>query len=606
MQDGAECGAAGGRAAWKLHIIRQLRHRDRSQHGAFLELIQSYNKLLEKSVFLKDLTEKIQTDPVVSPAGRHAARVSAGVLCTAGSEAPPTLQIAELRDYNGELAFQACELKKEAQKRDEELRQQKSSVSFLSAVAEDHRRQCQCLESEVAQMVCANADLKEDYDRLLARRRLVEGRLHIAEEQGREILEELTKRKALEAERQNNVNERRKGEMLSRMVKTALCKTLSAEGDFSSWRNTDGHDSKSLEMTRSLKIEKPAPKKSRSQSMIALGPSKVLETLRSLFELRRRPDDCGVDSDWYHPSSVCVFCSPPNRALYSKEVHESEIDAVKFSPNSRMVATGGADRVVKIWDIVGGQLQCRQVLQGSNGGITSIDLDPSGAQVLAASYDGSAHLWNLGSKSSVKMTGHTRKVTAARFKMSTSRAVTCSMDRSVMEWDLHAAACIRRIPVPSYCSDVVCSDSYMVSGHHDKKIRFWDSRSQRCIREVTLEEKVTSLFMEPEQTQLLSCSRDDALSLIDLRMGSVRQVFRADGFKCGCDWTKAILSPDASYSMAGSSDGTIFIWSTRTGVLERSLTGEHSVAVNAVAWSVSGDYVVSVDRGKKAVLWSEY
>ncbi|CAJ0933330.1 unnamed protein product [Ranitomeya imitator] len=165
---------------------------------------------------------------------------------------------------------------------------------------------------------------------------------------------------------------------------------------------------------------------------------------------------------------------------------------------------------------------------------------------------------------------------------------------------------IRRIPVPSYCSDVVCSDSYMVSGHHDKKIRFWDSRSQHCIREVTLEEKVTSLFMEPEQTQLLSCSRDDALSLIDLRMGSVRLVFRADGFKCGCDWTKAILSPDASYSMAGSSDGTIFIWSTRTGVLERSLTGEHSVAVNAVAWSVSGEYVVSVDRGKKAVLWSEY
>ncbi|XP_069615586.1 protein Atg16l2 isoform X2 [Ranitomeya imitator] len=583
MEEAVERGAAGGRAAWKLHIIRQLRHRDRSQHGAFLELIQSYNKLLEKSVFLKDLTEKIQTDPMILPAGRHAAGVPAGSLCTAGSEAPPTVQIAELRAYNGELAFQACELKKEAQRRDEELRQQRSSVSFLSALAEDHGRQCQRLESAVAQMLCANADVKEDYDRLLARRRLVEGRLHIAEEQGRELLEELTKKKALEAERQNNVNERRRGEMFSRMVRTALCKTLSAEGDFSSWRNTDGHDSKSLEMTEGHKMEKPAPKKSRSQSMIALGPSRVLETLRSLFELRRRPDDCGVNSDWYHPSSVCVFCSPPNRALCSKEVHESEIDAVKFSPNSRIVATGGADRVVKIWDIVGGQLQCRQVLHGSNGGITSIELDPS-----------------------VKMTGHTRKVTAARFKMSTSRAVTSSMDRSVMEWDLHAAACIRRIPVPSYCSDVVCSDSYMVSGHHDKKIRFWDSRSQHCIREVTLEEKVTSLFMEPEQTQLLSCSRDDALSLIDLRMGSVRLVFRADGFKCGCDWTKAILSPDASYSMAGSSDGTIFIWSTRTGVLERSLTGEHSVAVNAVAWSVSGEYVVSVDRGKKAVLWSEY
>ncbi|KAM5182247.1 protein Atg16l2-like [Mantella aurantiaca] len=83
-------------------------------------------------------------------------------------------------------------------------------------------------------------------------------------------------------------------------------------------------------------------------------------------------------------------------------------------------------------------------------------------------------------------------------------------------------------------------------------------------------------------------------------------VLRADGFKCGCDWTKAIFSPDSSYAVAGSSDGTIFIWNTQTGFLERSLHGEHSAAVNAVAWSLSGDHVVSVDRGRKAVLWCEY
>ncbi|KAG9470147.1 hypothetical protein GDO78_018759 [Eleutherodactylus coqui] len=335
-----------------------------------------------------------------------------------------------------------------------------------------------------------------------------------------------------------------------------------------------------------------------------------------------------ADSGWNEPPVICRYKQPRSRGgairsltpesaclirclfliiLYVfQEVHDSEIHAVKFSPNSKMVATGGADRVVKIWDVVGGQLQCQQVLHGCNGGITSIDFDSSGAQLLAASFDGSAHLWKLGSKSSDTLTGHMGKVTAARFKMSPYRAVTSSMDRTIKEWDLHKAACIRSIAVPSYCSDVVCSDSYMISGHHDKKIRFWDSRSRVLIREVTLEEKVTSLFMEPEQRQLLSCSRDDVLRLIDLRMGSVLLTFRADGFKCGCDWNKAILSPDATYSMSGSSDGTIFIWNTQTGLLERSLSGEHSAAVNAVAWSVSGEYVVSVDRGRKAVLWCEY
>ncbi|XP_069825566.1 protein Atg16l2 isoform X2 [Dendropsophus ebraccatus] len=566
----------GGKTAWKTHIIRQLRHRDHAQL-VFQELIQSYNKLLEKSVFLKDLTDKIQTDPIVSPGVHHAARILSEGPPVAVLADPPALQqeIAELHIYNGELAFQACELKKKVQERDEELKRQKCSISFLSTQVDDHGRQCQCLQDETARLDSSNADLKRDYDQLLAQRLLLEERLHEAEEQERELIGTMTKKKALEAEHQNNVNERRKEEMWRRLLGKALRKTVSAEGDIRHRLHTDLCDSSSLEMSGSPEIEKTISRKSRSQSMISLGSSKVMGALRSLFDFRRPQDDCSMDDDWYHHPSVCVICCPPRRALYSKEVHDSEVHAVKFSPTSRTVATGGADRVVKIWGVLGGQLQGQQVLQGSNGGITSIDFDPSGAQLLAASFDGSAHLWRLDSKSSEKLTGHTGKVTAARFKMSTYRAVTCSMDRTVREWDLHKASCVRQIPVPSYCSDVVCSDSYMISGHHDKKIRFWDSRSPHCTHEVTLEEKVTSLYMEPEQTQLLSCSRDDALRLLDLRTMSVHLVFRADGFKCGCDWTKAILSPDASYSMAGSSDGTIFIWNTRTGLLEHSLPGEH-------------------------------
>lgn len=31
-----------------------------------------------------------------------------------------------------------------------------------------------------------------------------------------------------------------------------------------------------------------------------------------------------------------------------------------------------------------------------------------------------------------------------------------------------------------------------------------------------------------------------------------------------------------------------------------------SSSINAVAWSPSGTHVVSVDKGNKAILWSEY
>ncbi|KYO37788.1 hypothetical protein Y1Q_0011128 [Alligator mississippiensis] len=102
---------------------------------------------------------------------------------------------------------------------------------------------------------------------------------------------------------------------------------------------------------------------------------------------------------------------------------------------------------------------------------------------------------------------------------------------------------------------------------------------------------------------LLSCSRDNTLKVIDLKMNNVRQVFSADGFKCGSDWTKAIFSPDKSYILAGSSDGTLYVWSMENGKLVTSLPGLHGASVNAVAWSSSGQHVVSVDQGKKVVLW---
>lgn len=84
---------------------------------------------------------------------------------------------------------------------------------------------------------------------------------------------------------------------------------------------------------------------------------------------------------------------------------------------------------------------------------------------------------------------------------------------------------------------------------------------------------------------------------------------RADGFKCGSDWTKAVFrcvyetmpvlsvprlalvcvltsepflllfsghcSPDRRYALVGSWDGALYIWDVDTGKLECTLWGPH-------------------------------
>ncbi|XP_051536033.1 autophagy-related protein 16-like [Myxocyprinus asiaticus] len=54
--------------------------------------------------------------------------------------------------------------------------------------------------------------------------------------------------------------------------------------------------------------------------------------------------------------------------IRKKDAHELSIkfNAVRFSTRSNLLATGGTDRVIKLWDIEAGTLQNRGTLDGSN------------------------------------------------------------------------------------------------------------------------------------------------------------------------------------------------------------------------------------------------
>lgn len=49
-----------------------------------------------------------------------------------------------------------------------------------------------------------------------------------------------------------------------------------------------------------------------------------------------------------------------------------------------------------------------------------------------------------------------------------------------------------------------------------------------------------------------------------------------EDFKVGSDTIKAVLSPDCAHACAGGSDGSLFIWNTSSGKIEKVLNKEHS------------------------------
>ncbi|XP_036603136.1 protein Atg16l2 [Trichosurus vulpecula] len=603
---------------WKLHIVRQLQQRDRRQKALFLDLVEAYHRLLEKSDLLAHFTEKLPPEPsnelVHLPSWEEEEEEEAGPIPDP-AQSPEDLrrkweeEVAKIKLVCGEMAYQVVEKNTTLSSQDAMLADQRGRLSVLDARVHELEETRQWLAKQVAGQQDRITEGKEAYDTLWAHTGHQEGALRQLEEEGRELVEQLIRVKMQAAEDQNYRNERIervKQARVSKELKKAMRRTVNI---------SETLDPPSIAEPRADKQElleveacgKQWKRPFRSASATSMTLARCVDVMKGLLDFRKRRGHSvsGAPETRYPSIPVCGVSCLPARAQDIQEAHHSEVNAVCFSSSSSLLATGGADRLIRLWNVVGGRLEAEQMLEGAGGSVTSLEFEPSGCYLLAATYNKAAQLWKVGeSQSKETLSGHTDKVTAAKFKPTRQQAVTGSRDRTVKEWDLNKASCSRTIDGFSYCNDVVCGDHLIISGHNDQKIRFWDSRVPRCIQVIPVEGKVTSLNISNDQMHLLSCSRDDALKVIDLRVNNIRQVFRADGFKCGSDWTKAVFSPDKSYALAGSADGGLYIWNLESGKLETSLYGPHSVSINAVAWCYAGTHVVSVDQGKKAVLWS--
>ncbi|XP_021781954.2 autophagy-related protein 16-2 isoform X3 [Papio anubis] len=557
-------------ARWKRHIVWQLRLRDRTQKALFLELVPAYNHLLEKAELLDKFSKKLQPEPnSVTPTTHQGPWEESGL----DSDQVPSLATLRvkwqeeeegLRLVCGEMAYQVVEKSVALGALESELQELQSRLATLKVrvaqLREARAQQAQQVEERRAQ----NAVQRAAYEALRAHVGLREAALRRLQEEARDLLERLVQRKARAAAERNLRNERQErgpdtvGDGMRERTETLA---LAPEPE-------------PLENEACEKWKRPF----RSASATSLTLSHCVDVVKGLLDFKKRRGHSigGAPEQRYQIIPVCVATRLPTQAQDVLDAHLSEVNAVRFGPNSSLLATGGADRLIHLWNVVGSRLEVNQTLEGAGGSITSVDFDPSGYQVLAATYNQAAQLWKVGeAQSKETLSGHKDKVTAAKFKLTRHQAVTGSRDRTVKEWDLGRAYCSRTINVLSYCNDVVCGDHIIISGHNDQKIRFWDSRGPHCTQVIPVQGRVTSLSLSHDQLHLLSCSRDNTLKVIDLRVSNIRQVFRADGFKCGSDWTKAVFSPDRSYALAGSYDGVLYIWDVDTGKLESRLQGPH-------------------------------
>ncbi|KAI8981030.1 WD40-repeat-containing domain protein [Pilobolus umbonatus] len=267
----------------------------------------------------------------------------------------------------------------------------------------------------------------------------------------------------------------------------------------------------------------------------------------------------------------------PSKIHKRMNVNDPETHCITSSSAGTMIAVGGADKKVKLYDAKTGS--ALYSLSGAMQTIMSVCFNSTDEMILAACTDNATRIWSLGTHR-IRHTfqGHFGKVYAAKFTADSNRVISGSHDRTLKLWDVQKGRIDKTIFTFSSCNDLCLMDGdgqTIISGHLDNSIRFWDTRSGLGTKDLAgvHQGQITSVSMSHDGYSLLTNSRDNTLKIIDVRMYEIVKSFEADTYKNGLNWNRSTFSPDSNFIVAGSIDGGVHIWNVKSGKLESVLSG---------------------------------
>lgn len=139
-----------------------------------------------------------------------------------------------------------------------------------------------------------------------------------------------------------------------------------------------------------------------------------------------------------------------------KAIHTIPVASMTFDPTSTLLATGGCDATIKVWDVV--KQYCTHNLKGSSGVVHLVQFHPdiSRLQLFSSSLDCGIRLWDLRSSQCVCiLQSHYSAVTSLSFSRNGDTMVSSGRDKICTVWDLKSRKATRTVPIYEAVEGVV-------------------------------------------------------------------------------------------------------------------------------------------------------
>lgn len=197
------------------------------------------------------------------------------------------------------------------------------------------------------------------------------------------------------------------------------------------------------------------------------------------------------------------------------------VNVITYSPDATTLATGSTDNIVRLWRISDGALTQTLTEKGSflqgltrkPEGVNAVIFSPNGKMLASGSNDGRVRLWDIKDGTLFKiLKGHTDSVLSVAFAPSGEILASGSADSTIRLWDVNDGALLQTLDghTPWFDSVIFSSDGKtLASRSGDDLIRLWRASDGKLIRTFKGPTGASSFAFSPKGQILAYGSSED-------------------------------------------------------------------------------------------------